>query len=255
MKWTNPVAQTLRAGKSTFGCWLTIPSVHSAEIMALAGYDWCVLDTEHAPLTVRDVAEMAMVFRGGRTVPLSRIPLNRPEYFKQVLDAGSWGVVVPMVNTADEARQAAASAHYPPFGMRGRAVSRNPMSSGASVEEYYRDQREAVIVIAQIETPEALSNAEAIAAVDGVDVLFVGPMDLSTTMQVEIGSGPFEAALVRVINAAERHGKAPGILVKTIDDAKRRLAQGFRFVGCMGDAACMRLGAEMTVKELRPMVG
>jgi len=255
MKWTNPVKQRLSSGGATFGCWLTFPSPHVAEVMANAGYDWALIDMEHSPITVERAAEMAMTFRGRPTVPLARVPFNRPEYFKQALDAGAWGVVTPMVNTAEEAREAVASAHYPPFGMRGRASARNMLSSGVSLAEYYRDSREAILVAAQIETPQALANAEAIAQVPGVDVLFVGPLDLCTTLGVELGSAEFEEAAGGVLDTAERFGKAAGILALDFEEPKRRLEQGFRFVGCMAERTCLQLATQRIVAEMKQAVG
>ncbi len=250
MKWTNPIKEKLKRGESVAGCWLICPSLHTAEMISSVGFDWAMIDLEHGPISIERCSEMAMAFRGSETVPLVRVPMNRPEYFKQVLDAGAWGALVPMVNTAEEAREAVAASHYPPFGMRGRAKSRNVISAGVSSEDYLRDARDAVLVAVQIETPEAVENINEIAQVEGVDLVFIGPNDLSATTGVEKGSGQLETMIDSVLRASLRRGRPAGIYCSDAAEANKRLEQGFQFVGCASEMGFLEQGAKQAVAEL-----
>ena len=168
----------LKAGEKLLGAWTTTDSPDNAEVMALAGIDFLLMDHEHGQATLPAAIAQLRAIKGTGCAGLMRVPSNDAVYIKRVLDAGIQGIMVPQVGTAEEARAAVAACRYPPGGIRGAAGGTRATSYGADME-YYGRAADELLVIVQIETPEAVENTAAIAAVDGVDVVFVGPRDLS----------------------------------------------------------------------------
>jgi len=184
---------------------------------------------------------------------LVRIAANEPPRFKRVLDAGAHGVMVPYVSTADEARHAVNAMRYPPRGMRGVAKLTRASSFGARFDEYFAHAHEWLVTLTQIETVDALENAAEIAAVDGVDVLFVGPMDLTTSMGIpgQYGDARFHDALGEVADAAKSAGKAAGILL--LDPANLPLCRelGYTVVALGSDGGSVKSGIGESLARLR----
>jgi 2-keto-3-deoxy-L-rhamnonate aldolase RhmA len=222
----------------TLGTWLSVGSPVIAELAAVCGIDWVLLDLEHGCGSDADVPDQLRALRGGPTRGIVRVPGDRPDLVARMLDQGADGVMVPHVDRAEQAEQLVRAASYPPRGQRG--VSRTVRAHDYGLRPL--DGRPAPMLIAQIETLAAVDQAAAIAGVDGIDMLFVGPADLQHDLAVRqptAGAG-FEDCLDRVVAAARAAGKAAGILVREPGDLPRRAEQGFSFVAVESDVAILR---------------
>jgi 2-keto-3-deoxy-L-rhamnonate aldolase RhmA len=222
------------------GSWLSIGSPVVAELAALCGLDWVLIDLEHGCGTSADAADQLRALRGGKTRGIVRVPGDRPDLVARVLDDGADGVMMPHVEGPEQAERFVRAASYPPRGRRG--VSRTVRAHDYGLRPL--DGRPAPLVIPQIETLDAVARAAAIAQVEGVDVLFVGPADLQHDLAVRqpaAGAG-FEDCLDRVVAAARAAGKAAGILLRDPGDLERRVEQGFTFMAVQSDIAILRDG-------------
>jgi 2-dehydro-3-deoxyglucarate aldolase/4-hydroxy-2-oxoheptanedioate aldolase len=222
--------ERLAAGETLVGTFLNLGSPLAAEVCARAGFDWLLVDLEHGAGTEADLIPTLQAI-GGRCTALVRVEVNARPRFARALDAGADGVMVPRVDTAEEAAAAVRRMRYPPRGTRGVAHMNRAKGWGLGAEE-----GDALCLI-QIETRGALEQAAAIAAADGVDVLFVGPSDLGAALETT------KLPLDRVIDAARSHGKAAGILARSRQDGERYVEQGFRFVGIGSDSLFIAQGA------------
>ena len=222
----------------TLGTWLSIGSPVIAELAAVCGLDWVLLDLEHGCGSEADVPEQLRAVRGGPTRAIVRVPGDRPDLVARMLDQGADGVMVPHVDRVAQAEQFVRAASYPPRGQRG--VSRTVRAHDYGLRPL--DGRPAPLLIAQIETLDAVHEAAGIAQVDGIDVLFVGPADLQHDLAVRqpTAAAGFEDCLDRVVAAARTAGKAAGILVREPGDLPRRMEQGFTFVAVQSDVAILR---------------
>lgn len=235
------------------GTWVATGSPVAAEIAGLAGFDWVLLDHEHGPGGEETMLHQLLAVGGTSAVPLVRIAANETPRFKRALDAGAHGVMAPFINTADEAQAAVVAMRYPPRGLRGVVKINRGSNYGADWEEYYLHAHEWLPFIAQIETPEAVANIDAIAAVDGVDVLFVGPTDLTHNLGIrdQLDHPDFLSAQQRVVTAARKHGKAAGILLHIPALIARCREQGFSFVALGSDGGLLRAGYQQALATLR----
>lgn len=224
------------------GTFLNLGSPMTVEIAGLAGYDWLLIDHEHGPGGEDTLLHQLHAASATPAFPIVRIAFNEVPRFKRVLDMGALGVMVPYVNTAAEARAAASAMRYPPHGVRGVAKFNRGAGFGADFEEYYLHSHERLLGVIQIETPEAVANAADIAAVDGADVLFVGPADLSYNMGIrdQLESPKFVEALKTVAEAAKQHGKAAGILVHNAALVPMCRELGYSFVALGSDGGGVR---------------
>jgi 2-dehydro-3-deoxyglucarate aldolase len=234
------------------GTWVMSASPLVAEAIAHAGFDWAVLDMEHSPLELPGVVQMLQAVAATKLVPIVRLPVNDAVLFKRLLDAGASTLMVPMVEGAAEARRAVAATRYPPLGVRGVA--------GMSRATRYGTQRldtqaanAGVALILQLETPQALDALEEIAAVEGVDALFVGPADLSAAMG-HGGDARHPAVQKAMAQAAER-ARAVGIPIGTLagtpEMATQVRAAGFDFVGLGSDLGLLVHAAQASLHALR----
>jgi len=226
------------------GTWLNLGSSLTAEIAARAGFDWVVIDLEHGAGDHESLVHQLQAVSGTSAAPLVRIAWNEAPRFKRVLDVGPAGVVVPYVTSAQEARQAAAAMRYPPQGVRGVASLNRASSFGYEFEAYFAEANEGLLTVVQVETETALACADEIAAVEGVDVLFVGPMDLSVSMGIPLqyGHPGFRSALAKVSDACRQAGKAAGILLGRPEQVEETVAAGFTFIGLGSDGGVMAEG-------------
>ena len=235
------------------GFWLNLGSSLTAEMAGLAGFDWVLLDHEHGAGGEETMLHQLQAVSATPATCLVRIAANEAPRFKRALDAGAHGVMVPYVSTADEALAAVSAMRYPPRGMRGVAKLTRASAFGARFEEYFANAHEWLVTLCQIETTEALDNVDAIAAVDGVDVLFVGPMDLTTSLGIpgQYGDARFHAALRRVAEAARAAGKAAGILL--LDPANLPLCRelGYTVVALGSDGGAVAAGLKRSLETLR----
>ncbi|MGQ9462576.1 MAG: HpcH/HpaI aldolase family protein [Candidatus Fervidibacter sp.] len=248
----NLTLKKLREGKATVGCWLTIGSPTIATIMSRCGFDWLVIDTEHGAVGYDSMLVCIHEILATETTPIVRVSWNDATLIKRALDAGAMGVLVPMVMNAEEARRAVDAAKFPPKGIRSVGGFIAQLLHG---NDYPLAANNQILVAVQIEHIEAVKRANEICAVEGVDVVFVGPNDLAASMGL-IGT-PFrenpqwQAAVQAVLDAANEAGKAAGLQCGTVEEGKERLDQGFRFVAVSSDARFLHLSLKQVVKALK----
>jgi 2-keto-3-deoxy-L-rhamnonate aldolase RhmA len=254
---TNHVKEKLRRGEPSPGAWLSLPGVHVTRIMARLGFDWLVVDMEHSAQHAVLMADMvATIVDAGTSAPFVRIPANSVEWFKWALDAGAWGVVVPMVNTREEAQRAVECAKYPPGGNRSIGGIFGPYGFGiASLSDYTRLANDQILLAIQIESAAALANLDDILSVPGIDVAFVGPNDLHAQLGLPPsteGTEPeFVDALERIKAAARRHHVAMGIFSSNGEAAAARAQQGFTMISVTSDINSMMMAATLNLRLAR----
>jgi 2-keto-3-deoxy-L-rhamnonate aldolase RhmA len=237
--------ESLRSGEAVVGTWVSLAEPAVAELLA-PDFEFVVLDTEHTPNTLETVANCARAVDAapGEALPIARVAWNDPVRIKRILDLGLGGVMVPMVETPDEAEAAVAACRYPPEGIRGMAAAR-AHDYGRSFDEYVERAKDDVLAILQVETEEGLSNVEEIAAVDGVDALFVGPADLSANLGVlgEWESDAFVDGVERIVTAAQDAGTPVGTLGVDVDQLRAFDSFDYDYVIAGVDAAMLLGGA------------
>jgi 4-hydroxy-2-oxoheptanedioate aldolase len=226
------------------GTFLNLGSPVTVEIAGLAGFDWLLIDHEHGPGGEDTMLHQLQAASSTPAFPVVRIALNEVPRFKRALDMGAMGIMVPYVSTAAETRQAVSAMRYPPHGIRGVAKFNRGAGFGGDFEEYYLHAHERLVTVIQIETPEAIKNIDEIAAVDGADVLFVGPSDLSYNMGIrdQLESPQFTETLKKVVDAAKKHGKAAGILVHNNALVPKVRDMGYSFMALGSDGGAVRAG-------------
>lgn len=251
----NHVRRRLAAGEPSVGTWLALPSPEAAEYVSQLGFDWLVVDTEHNPVDIRTLALMFSAMAASATAPMVRIPWNNGENFKRVLDAGAWGVVVPMVNSREEAEQAVSASRYAPQGSRSVGGGRFPMSFQTGAEDYFRNANDNVLVVLQIEHIKGVENADAILSVPGVDACFIGPNDLAASMGLGLGV-PLESdqpalveAIAEIRNACVRNGVSPGIHCSGAGGVNQRIAEGFQFCALASELRYMLSGLRSDLND------
>jgi 4-hydroxy-2-oxoheptanedioate aldolase len=241
----NTVKQQLRQGIPQIGAWLSVPSSFSAEIMANQGFDWLCIDTQHGAIDFSTAFPMIQAISNTQTIPFVRVPWNEPSIIMKYLDAGAYGIIVPMIETKEDAERAVWATRYPPQGMRSSGPFRAPLYAG---QDYLEHSNEEVLLVVMIETPKALENLDAIASVPGIDVLYIGPSDLSQAL----GLGPRYNAdnpkhaetVTRIREACERHGVIPGVHTSGSALTNRYLREGFKMIMLTTDAGGIVSGAQ-----------
>ncbi len=249
---SNTVKQRLAEGLPTVGQWISLPSPSVVELLASFQPDWLLIDTEHSPAEGETVEHALRAMAGTGVVPLVRVAGNDPVLIKKALDRGAYGVVVPLVNTQERAQAAVAAAKYPPEGVRGVAGSR-ANRYGVDLPDYFAQWNSQVLVICQVETAEALENIDAIAAVPGIDVLFIGPNDLSANLNLfrQFDNPEFKRAVDRILTAATRHRIAAGYMAGNADEVLERIDQGFRFVSAGSDTRLLAAAASAAFGKIK----
>jgi len=234
------------------GSWISSASPIVAEAIGCAGFDWGLVDMEHAPLDVMGVVQILQALAGTKMLPVVRVPWNDMVMVKRVLDAGATTVMFPFVQNADEARRAVAATRYPPEGVRGMAGTSRATRFGTT-PNYFKTANQNIGVIVQLETPQAIDELDAIAGVKGVDALFVGPADLSAALG-HIGQLTHPAVLDLMARAVQRC-KALGVPVGTLGANPEMVAQyraiGFDYVAVSSDIGFIMRGAQAAIAALR----
>lgn len=243
----NKLKDKLKAGEQTLGVWMGIPSPDVTLALTQMGFDWFLYDNEHSALNEQITQDLMMVTRGTGIVPLVRVAWNDPVLIKRALDIGAYGVIIPWVNSKEEAIQAVQACKYPPEGIRGVG----PRIAAMGDSDYLTTANEEVLVIIQIETTEAVKNVDAIFSVKGIDGFFIGPADLSTSLGV---MGKYNApkliqAIDKILTAGKKAGISSGIYGMGLKDVKQRLKQGFQFISIASDITLLRQGATLFLKE------
>lgn len=253
MKLTGNFRARVLAREWVVGTFINLGSSVTAEMAGDAGYDWVLLDHEHGPGGEDTLLAQLQAVGGTSAVPIVRIAANETPRFKRALDMGAHGIMAPWVSTPDEARAAVLAMRYPPLGLRGVAKIQRSAGFGGGFEDYYVNAHKWLLTVTQIETPEAVANSEEIAAIDGVDVLFVGPTDLSYNMGIrdQLDHPRFVEALTKVSEAAKKHGKAAGILVQSPAMVAKCRDLGYTFVALGSDGGSVRAGLLANLAALR----
>jgi len=248
----NRLKRALRNDQAQIGLWSSLSSHIAAEIVAGAGFDWILIDTEHSPNELADVHRQLQAMQGTDTSAVVRPPWNDPVVVKRLLDIGVQSLLVPFVQNADEARRAVAATRYPPDGIRGVATTTRASRYGR-VKDYLGRAHDEICVIVQIETRAALAGLEDIAAVEGVDGLFIGPSDLAADMG-HLGNNAHpevRAALDDAIGRIRATGKAAGILTPIEADARRWLDLGCNLLAVGSDAGILARQADALASKFK----
>ena len=237
----NSLRRDLLAGQRLIGCWCSLANPISTEVLGVAGFDWILLDGEHSPNDVTTFIPQLMALKDSRSAPVVRPASNNAVEIKRLLDAGFYNFLIPFIESADEARRAVAATRYPPRGIRGVSVSQRSNRYG-SVANYLQDVNEQICVAVQIESSAGVAAVREIAAIDGVDCIFVGPSDLAAALG-HLGNAAHpavQAAIAQVFADARACGKAVGTLAPVEADARRYMEMGATFVAVGSDLGVFR---------------
>jgi 4-hydroxy-2-oxoheptanedioate aldolase len=249
----NPFKRALRSGKPQIGLWSSLSSNYTVEVIAGAGFDWILLDTEHSPADIENLLAQLQAAEPYPTHAVVRVPWNDMVNIKRVLDIGAQSLLIPYVQNAEEARAAVAHTRYPPAGVRGVAGTTRATRFGR-IKDYARRAHEEICVLVQVETQKALDSIEAICAVDGVDGVFIGPADLHASFGYtgEIANPKVKPMIDDAIRRIRKAGKAPGILTPNEADARHWLECGALFVAVGADVGILARGAEALAAKFKP---
>lgn len=245
----NQFRHKLIAGEQLIGCWSSLGSPITTEILGLAGFDWILLDGEHAPNDVSSFIPQLMALKDSVSAPVVRPSWNDTVEIKRLLDAGFYNFLVPFVQSAEEARRAVAATRYPPQGVRGVSVAQRNNHYN-TVKDYLKLINDNITVVVQIENRTGVDAISEICAVDGIDGIFIGPSDLAAAYGHlgDAGHPEVQAAMQIVFAAAKAAGKPVGILAPIEDDARRYLEQGATFVAVGSDLGAFR-GATQALRD------
>jgi 4-hydroxy-2-oxoheptanedioate aldolase len=250
----NPFKASLARGDVTFGLWLALADPSSAELCATSGFDWLLIDGEHGPYDLRTILATLQAVAPYPSHAVVRVPSHDPSLIKQVLDLGACTLLVPMVENAAQARELVRATRYPPQGIRGVGSILARASRWGQWTDYLQVANDRQCLLVQVESMNAVANAEEIARVDGVDGVFVGPVDLAASMG-HLGQPAHPevvAAIDSAIDAILRAGKAPGIFCPDERLARRYVDRGVRFVAVGADAILLsRAARELASRFLR----
>lgn len=248
----NHVLRAWRENKQTIGAWLSIDSPFAAESMANAGFDWVCLDMQHGMLDYSDVKYMLPAISTTTTIPFVRVPWNEPYEIMKVLDAGAYGVVVPLINNRAEAEKAVAACRYPPQGIRSFGPIRGAIYGGRG---YVEEANNELACIVMIETAEALENLDEILSTPGVDAAYIGPADLAYALGIpptgDSDDPKHVATVTHILETCQKHGVASGIHTGSLDFTRRYLDQGFNMVTLGSDGGFMARLARKELSEAR----
>lgn len=247
----NGVKRLWQEGKAAVGGWLSIPDSFSAEVMAKLGLDWLCVDMQHGVIGYDAAVAMLQAISTTDVTPIVRVPWNDPAIIMKALDAGAYGVIVPLVNTREQAGAAVAACRYPPKGIRSYGPTRAAYYAGA---DYFTHADEQVLCITQVETVEAMDNLDDILSAPGLDAVYIGPMDLSISLgitpEMDGEQEEYARARARVLEACQRHGVVAGVN-SAPQTAAKRIEEGFQFVLATGDVRAMHRGALEDIRQAR----
>jgi len=247
----NRVKELWRQGEATVGTWLVLGSPLVAEIIASMGFDWVVIDTEHGAIDIGATQSIIQAINTTSAVPMVRVPWNDPIVIKRALDAGAYGLVIPMVNSREEAERAVQATRYPPLGIRSYGGPRARLYGGAS---YFEHANEEIALIVQIEHIEAVNHIDEILSVKGIDGFFIGPSDLAISMGLKPGMDQTDPRHVEAVNkvlaSGKRHGLPGGIHVGSPEAVNERIAQGCQFIALASDERFLRSAAQAALDKV-----
>ena len=241
----NSFKRDLLAGKRLIGCWSSLANAITTEVLGVAGFDWILLDGEHSPNDVSTFIPQLMALKDSPSAPVVRPTSNNEVEMKRLLDAGFYNFLVPFVESADEALRAVRATRYPPQGVRGVSVSQRSNRYG-TVPDYFKSINDHICVMVQIESRAGVAAARDIAAVDGVDCIFVGPSDLAANLGHlgNAGHPDVQQVIASVFADAKACGKPIGILAPVEADARRYIEMGATFVAVGSDLGVFRSASQ-----------
>lgn len=246
----NHFKQALVNRQKRIGCWSALASPITTEILGLAGFDFILLDGEHAPNDVQTFIPQLMALKDSRSVPVVRPPVNDPIVIKRLLDIGFYNFIIPFVETKEEAELAVASTRYPPEGIRGVSVGHRSNAYG-TIKDYFQHINDNICVVVQIESQKTLDNLDGILSIDGVDGVFVGPSDLAAALG-HLGNAAHQdvqAAIKTVFEKAHAAGKTVGILAPAHEDAERYLEWGANLVAVGSDLGVFKAATQTLCQQ------
>jgi 4-hydroxy-2-oxoheptanedioate aldolase len=248
----NALKALLASGKTAVNGWVAIPSVYSTEIYASQGWDSVTIDMQHGSVDANDVVPLLQAITISGATPMARVPWNDPAHIMRVLDSGAYGVICPMINTKAEAEALVAAGRYPPMGVRSFGPFRAAQYGGA---DYWQHANEEVLLIAMIETQEALDNLDAILSVPGLSGIYVGPSDLSLSLGKTPTLAPTDSQVLEAIRTIARKTRAKGLIAGVHTDgvatALQRYQEGFQFCTLINDVRLLAVAAANAIRELR----
>jgi 4-hydroxy-2-oxoheptanedioate aldolase len=248
----NAFKHAIAAGKLQIGLWCSLCSNIAADIVSDSGFDWLLLDTEHSPNEIPDLLAQLQAVRGGTATPIVRPAWNDAVLIKRVLDIGAQSVLLPYVQNPEEARRAVAAVRYPPAGIRGVAAASRASRYGR-VAGYLKNADAEICTLVQVETRAALDQLEAIASVEGVDGVFIGPSDLAASLG-HLGNpqaGEVQAAIQDAVKRLMAFGKPAGILTGNEEEARRYIEWGYLFVAVGADVGLLARNADALAKKFK----
>jgi 4-hydroxy-2-oxoheptanedioate aldolase len=251
----NVVKRALKAGQPAVGSWLSLGSITAARFMARAGFAWLTVDIEHSLVDWETATHMFAAIADAGCIALARVPSNRHDHIKRVLDNGAQGIVVPMVNSRQEAQDAVSAALYPPVGTRSVGGSVHALNFGTNSQEYYAHANEELLIVLQCEHIKAVEDADAIFSVPGIDAIFVGPHDLAASMRSKDGKPPSAEATAQamkhILAACKRHHVPAGVHCYSGEDARQRIEEGWQFLAIGSELRMLLTGASEALRGLK----
>jgi 4-hydroxy-2-oxoheptanedioate aldolase len=258
----NPVKRALKAGQPSVGTWLSLGSITAARFLARAGFAWLTVDIEHSLVDWETATHLFASIADAGCTALARVPANRHDHIKRVLDNGAHGVVVPMVNSRDEALAAVSACLYPPAGTRSVGGSVHALNFDTTAPDYYAHANDELLVVLQCEHIRAVEDADAIFSVPGIDAIFVGPNDLAASMRSKDGKPPSAEATAQanrhILATCKKHGVAAGYHCASAEEARHRIEEGWQFLAVGSELKMMLNGASEVLQGLgahRPAKG
>src|SRR5216684_3065565 len=250
----NSVKRALRAGQPSVGTWLSLGSITAARFLARAGFAWLTTDLEHSLVDWETATHMFAAIADAGCTALARVPANRHDHIKRVLDNGAHGIVVPMVNSREEAENAVAAVFYPPRGNRSVGGSVHALNFDTTAVDYFAHAEEELLIVLQCEHIRAVEDAEAIFSVPGIDAIFVGPNDLAASMRSKEGKPPSGEATAKamkhILATCRKHKVAAGLHCLSGEEARHRIEEGWQFVAIGSELKMMLNGVAVELQRL-----
>jgi 4-hydroxy-2-oxoheptanedioate aldolase len=251
---SNRVRQLWQEGKPAIGGWLSIPSSFSAEVMAHQGFDWLCIDMQHGLVDYSDAVPMLQAVSTTDTVPIVRVPWNDPWQIMKALDAGAYGVIVPLINTRADAEAAVAACRYPPSGIRSSGPTRAVYYGGGDYLQHANDE---VLCFCMIETRQGIDNLEEICSVPGLDLVYIGPADLSLALglppRADVDVPLHLETVAHIRETAHRHGIRAGMHCASAEFAAKKATEGFDVVMVTSDVSCLARESGAQIGRMRQL--
>jgi 4-hydroxy-2-oxoheptanedioate aldolase len=251
---SNPVKKALKSGKASVGTWLSLGNITAARFLARTGFDWLTLDIEHSLVGIETAAHIFATIADAKGTPLARVPSNRHDHIKRVLDNGVHGIVVPMVNSRQEAEDAVSAVLYPPVGTRSVGGSVHALNFDTTSADYFAKANDEILIVLQCEHIQSVENADAIFSVPGIDAIFVGPNDLAASMRSKDGKPPSanatKEAMDHILATCKKHKVAAGVHTFSVEEARMRIEEGWQFIAINSELKMMMDGANSILSGL-----